>query len=51
MVRRWKMSSSPRRKAYIPTDEGYVILVAADMPVMLRRWMIIQALTGGGHKQ
>ena len=47
MVRRWKLSSSPRRKAYIPTDDECARLAVTDMPVMLRRWMIIQALTGG----
>jgi integrase len=47
MVRRWKLHSSSSRKAYIPTDEECARLAVADMPVMLRRWMIIQALTGG----
>jgi hypothetical protein len=47
MVRRWKIKSSSRSKAYIPTDEECARLSVADMPVMLRRWMIIQAMTGG----
>src|ERR1700744_4496321 len=47
MVRRWKMSSSPRRKAYIPTDDECARLFAADMPVLLCRWIIIQTVTVG----
>lgn len=47
MIRLWKVASSPKRKAYIPTDEECARLVTLDMPVMLRRWMIIQAMTAG----
>lgn len=47
MIRKWKVSSAPRRKAYIPTDDECAKLVTAAAPVMLRRWMIIQAMTGG----
>lgn len=47
MVRLWKMSSSASSRAYIPTDEECAKLINSDVPVMLRRWAIIQALTGG----
>ena len=47
MMRNWKLTGSPRRKAYIPTDDECVTLALAEMPIMLRRWIIIQALTGG----
>jgi integrase len=47
MVRRWKMFSSSKRKAYIPSDEECAELMTANISEMLRRWLIIQALTGG----
>lgn len=47
MMRNWKLTGSPRRRAYIPTDEECTTLALSEMSVMLRRWMIIQALTGG----
>ena len=47
MMRNWKLTGSTRRKAYIPTDEECATLALSEMSVMLRRWMIIQALTGG----
>jgi integrase len=47
MIRTWKLIGSPRRRAYIPTDDECAILFLSEMPVMLRRWITIQALTGG----
>ncbi len=47
MVRLWKLSSSARRKAYIPTDAECAKLVNSGVPEMLLRWAVIQALTGG----
>jgi len=47
MVRRWKMKTSVKRKAYIPTDEECAQLAIASKPAMLQRWLLIQTLTGG----
>jgi len=47
MVRRWKLATAPSKRAYIPTDDDCVKLISTKMPVMLRRWLIIQAMTGG----
>jgi len=47
MVRRWKLLSSPRKRAYIPTDEECVKLVASVKSENLLRWIIIQSMTGG----
>jgi integrase len=47
MVSKWKLSSSPVKKAYIPTDDECAQLIATEMPQMLFRWLIIQAMTCG----
>lgn len=47
MVQKWKVASAPVDKAYIPTDDDCASLIIADMPEMLRRWLIIECLTGG----
>jgi integrase len=47
MTRKWRLTSTPPTKAYIPTDEECARLVLADMPVMLQRWIVIQMMTGG----
>lgn len=47
MRKAWKLASSPRRHAYIPTDSECVRLLKAKMPDMLLRWLIIQTMTAG----
>lgn len=47
MVAKWKLASAPVDKAYIPTDDECATLIIAAMPERLRRWLIIEAMTGG----
>jgi integrase len=47
MMKTWKFVGAPPDKAYIPTDEECARLMLVDMPVMLRRWLVIQVMTGG----
>ena len=48
MTKKWKLAAAAPDKAYIPTDEECAsILLASAMTDRLRRYLIIQCMTGG----